>query len=122
GLLDALARFLLWGGVVAACARIAARLLRSSLTGLAHVVWDGGAGLALLIALVLTIGLVPGGFGPIVLRCLLVALMGVAAVLARTDRVARFRGEIGPVVPGLIVVAVAGLAWDRVPPVFFDAR
>lgn len=121
---DALARALFWPVVLAACARLAARALRSRLTGLPHLVWDGGAGLAVLIALLIATGLLPGGFEPNTLRVLLAVVVVAGAWAARRDPVRRLRGGEFPSLGGLllVVVAIAGLFWDRVPPVFFDTR
>jgi hypothetical protein len=128
GLVDVVARVFFWGLVVLACARLAGRLSGSRLTGLAHVVWDGAVGLALLIALVLAAGVVPGGFHAATVRLVLLAWVGLAALATYSDPRARFRGAWGADTPTrgfallLIVVALPGLAWDRVPPVFFDTR
>jgi Dolichyl-phosphate-mannose-protein mannosyltransferase len=128
GFLDGGERVTFWGLLFAACARLAARVLRSRLTGLPHLVWDGAAGLALLIALLLVIGLLPGGFRPTTVRLVLTTVVLAGGILASSDPVARFKGSerpdasTGGLVALLVVLAVVGLAWDRVPPVFFDTR
>ena len=62
GLIDTMGRLVFWGLILTACARLGARAVGSRLTGMAHIAWDGAAGLALLIALLLIVGLLPGGF------------------------------------------------------------
>lgn len=128
GLVDGATRVFFWGLILVVCARLAARTVGSRLTGLGHLVWDGAAGLAILIALLLAIGLVPGGYRAATVRGGLAALTALAALAAWTDPVSRFRvvdrtdGPTRGLVVLLLVLGVAGLAWDRVPPVFFDSR
>ena len=127
-MVDGAARVPFWGLVLASCARLAARGMRSRLTGLAHLAWDGSAGLALLIALLIAIGSLPGGFRGEVVRSVVAVLVASGAVAAWSDPVSRFARRQGAPTshPGLMLVlalfTVAGLLWDRVPPVFFDAR
>jgi hypothetical protein len=127
GLGRSVGRAAFWAAVIVACARLAAWGLRSRLRGLSHLVWDGTAGLALLIGVLLLVGLVPGAFRPAVLAAMLAGLGLLAAWRLRADPVPRFRSA-GPPDPWCIglawlltVVAIVGLAWDRVPPVFFDS-
>ena len=128
GFVDGAGRVAFWGILFAAGARLAARVLHSRLTGWAHLVWDGGAGLALLIALVLAVGLLPGGFRATTVWLVLTAFVLVGGVSTWSDPVARFKraerpdASTGGLVALLVVLAVVGLTWDRVPPVFFDTR
>lgn len=126
--IDSALRVAFWGLLLCACARLAARALGSRLTGLAHVAWDGACGLVALISLFLFVGMIPGGFGAGVVRSLAGIVIVIGAVAAWSDPLARFRktshnepGDRG-VLPLLLVVAIAGLLCDRIPPVFFDAR
>jgi len=128
GLLDASARVAFWAVVLLGGARLAAWATGSRLAGLAHVVWDGAAGLVVLTVVLLVVGLVPHGFEATTVRVTLAAFVGAAALRARLDPLARFRERAAPDVAtrrfalALLAVAMAGLVWDRVPPVFFDAR
>ena len=121
------ARAAFWGSVLAVAAVIGARLTRSRLTGLSHVVWDGAAGLPVLIVAWLLVGFLPGGFARAPIAGVLLAAAAMAAVLLfAATREARDAGPPAAGAPGAIAlalgiaVAFAGLAWDRVPPVFFD--
>ena len=128
---SALARAGFWAAVVVVAARLGAALTRSRLSGCAHLVWDGAAGLPVLMSAWLVVGLVPGGFarGPIVI------VLSTAAVLAAASAWRdRTKGDGGAALPSaaaagaagaaagaiLCLVLCIGLAWDRVPPVFFD--
>ena len=125
---DAFARIAFWSGLWLAGARLAAWAVGSRLTGLAHVAWDGSAGLAVLIAVLLLVGLLPHGFHPTTVRVVLVLFAGVALVRARLDPRARFGGgvELDGATRGFVLllvgVAAVVLVWNRVPPVFFDSR
>jgi len=128
GAADAAGRVAFWGLVLASGARVAGRITGSRLTGLSHLAWDGGAGLALVSAVLLVVGLVPGGFRETTVRCVLAAIVAAGGWLGRKDPLARFRrgrandGSADALLLLLVLVAVASLFWDRVPPVFFDAR
>jgi len=128
GLLDAVARVAVWGLILVSCARLAARIVGSRLTGLAHVIWDGATGLAGLIVLLLVVGLVPGGFRPVSVHFVLLVVVAAAAYTVTKDPVARFRTPQHVDAPSrgvillLLGLLLAGLAWDRVPPSFFDTR
>ncbi|MHC4179252.1 MAG: glycosyltransferase family 39 protein, partial [Planctomycetota bacterium] len=118
--IDLVLRVAFWGLLLLAAARISARLIGSRLTGLAHLAWDGTAGLALLVGVLLAVGLVPGGFQAVTIGAVVTVVLVAGALLARRDPVRRFAGiEIHALIP-IGLVAVAGLFWNRVPPVFFD--
>lgn len=124
----ALLRAGFWTLVVAAAARVGAALTRSRLRGLPHLLWDGAAGLPALVALWLVVGFLPGGFGRVPILLVLGGFVALAIVLARRDAVSRLHDpDAEPTgLPGLLAaalvtaIAAVGLAWDRVPPVFFD--
>ena len=128
GALDAFARIAFWSGLWLAGARLAAWAVGSRLTGLAHLVWDGMAGLTLLVFVLLAVGLLPHGFHGTTVRVVLVLFAGTAVVRARLDPRPRFaeRAALDPATRGfvllLLAVAAAVFVWNRVPPVFFDAR
>ena len=115
-----------WGAILFATARIAAWAIGSRLRGLAHLTWDGAAGLPILFGAQTAIGLLPGGFRRQSVWGLLTLLLIAAAVIAWRDTVSRFRRAGAPSRAtqafGVMVsvVAFAGLAWNRVPPLFFD--
>lgn len=128
GFVDGAARIGFWAIVFASCARLAARVVRSRLTGLSHFIWDGASGLAMLMALLLAVGLLPGGFRVAAVRGVVATVIAAGALLALSDTESRFRasgkpdGESRWILMLLLAVAIAGLLWNRVPPVFFDAR
>jgi hypothetical protein len=124
-LASAVTRVTLWAAVLWSCATLFGRATGSNLRGLAHLTWDGAAGLAVFIGLLVAVGQIPGMFraGP---------LIGLVAVLFLASLgLSRFSGRIRPAtapndtatVAWLILAGVAavGLIWNRVPPVFFDS-
>lgn len=117
-LAGAIARVAFWGLVLVVAARLGALLTGSRLAGLAHLAWDGAVGLAMLIAAWLVVGLFPGGFT----RASIFAVLGVAGAVAFSRRgTASLYGASGAFGPCLLAtIGLAGLAWDRVPPLFFD--
>jgi hypothetical protein len=126
GLVDSLARVGFWALILVAAARIGAWVVRSREAGLAHLAWDGAAGLGLLIACWLGVGLLPGGFRPVTIVAVF-SIFGVLALFrARHDSVARFDGLLNASASATWVTAcvalliAAGLVWNRVPVLFFD--
>ncbi len=123
-MLDPFLRLLFWIALFCGAARIGAWVTGSRLRGIAHLAWDGLAGLPVVMAAWLALGLLRFD------RLSVVAAASVsAAVVAyrvRTDPVARFR-DSRPDRPAwiagalLAVVAIAGLAWNRVPVLFYDS-
>ena len=81
-------------GLWVAAARIGARLVGSRLTGLAHLAWDGTAGLALLTGIALAVGLLPGGFTAPALLGLAAAIVAAALLAWRGDPLRPFCGAL----------------------------
>jgi hypothetical protein len=120
----AVARVVLWAAVLWSCATLFGRASGSSLRGLAHLTWDGAAGLAVFIGLLVGVGQVPGVFRPGPLIGLVVILLIVALGIARfTRRASPAALSSAPGVTWVVLACVAavGLVWNRVPPVFFDS-
>lgn len=118
-----LVRIALWGSVLLVSAELAGTVARSRLTGLSHLVWDGAAGLGVVMGIVLWFGTVPGLYRPRPLLLLVLALSALAMVARHRRRAApRDRPRPWPLagVAVLIAVATLGLIWSRVPSVFFD--
>ena len=119
-------RPLFWGLTLWAAARLGAWTSGSRLTGIAHLAWDGLTGMALFMGALLAGGMVPGGFrAPVI-----VVVLGIAVVLATVralrDPVRRFPprrpGAAGTAAIVLLaLIVLAGLWWNRVPPLFFDS-
>jgi len=123
-----LARLLLGSAVVILSGGLGRLLARPALAGLSRLAWDTASGLPIFIGILLVVGQVPGGFAAAPL--LAVTALGLVAVLV----LARFgpqerRDETAPpwttvarwiTLVILAVTLIAGLAWDRVPSVFFD--
>lgn len=126
-MIDLPLRIAFWALVLFAASRIGAWITGSRLRGLAHLAWDGAAGLPLLVAVILAAGLLPGGFRPVVPPVLVACAVLVAVVRAWSDPVQRFpgRGRASGATIGAVallgLVALAGLAWNQVPPLFFDS-
>jgi hypothetical protein len=126
GLIDIALRSGFWGLLLLASARLAAWGVGSRLTGLAHLAWDGTAGLGLLVGVLLAAGLLPGGFRVATISAVLGGGVVLAILRARVDPVSRLARSpststaVGWLTPLLVVVTVGGLAWNRVPPLFFD--
>ena len=124
--IDLCSRVLFWSLLYLAAARIGAWVTRSELRGLAHLAWDGLAGLPLLIAAWLALGLLR--FDRTMVLLVSVGFAGLAIARLRKDPVRRFRGA-KPVLRGattallltLAVVAAVGLFWNRVPVLFYDS-
>ncbi len=125
GLFAASGRLAFWGCVWAAAARLAARALGSRMRGLAHLAWDGAAGLALLTAAFVALGLIPGGFRAGTLVVATIMLWGAGGVLAWRDPISRVAALRTAASRGFVVllslVVAAALAWNRVPPLFYDS-
>jgi len=121
----AVPRVALWAVVLWSCATLFGRATGSSLRGLAHLTWDGAAGLAVFIGLLVAVGQIPGMFrvGPLI--GLVAVLFVAAAALSRSSR--RVPSAAAPTdtatVAWLVLAGVAavGFIWNRVPPVFFDS-
>jgi hypothetical protein len=124
-IVDALMRLLFWGAIYLAAARVGGWLTRSSRQGVAHLAWDGLAGLAMVIAVWMTVGLFR--FDRLTVVAVAVVLVGLALWRARGESRLRLLGEahvprstvLACVVLALIVFI--GLAWNRVPVLFFDS-
>jgi len=126
-LLDTFLRLLFWSAFYLGAARVGAWLTASRLRGVAHLAWDGLTGLPVLIAAFLTVGLFR--FDRASIATLLGILLVATALHVRRDRVPRFV----PFVPdstnratwigiGLVLATIAvGLAWNRVPVLFYDS-
>jgi hypothetical protein len=117
-----------WWAVLFLCATLAGRALRSRLRGLAHLAWDGAAGLAVYMGGWLALGQIPGAFRPSVIfaatALLLVAAAGLRWLRPAGDGEKNSWGLPGvpswPVAALLGAIAIVGLLWSQVPPVFFD--
>lgn len=125
--LDLILRLLFWSAFYLGAARVGAWLTGSRLRGMAHLAWDGLTGLPVLMAVGLTIGLFR--FDPPTIAVSFALLIGITAFRARADPVARFAGVLPEasdratwLAIGLLVVTIAvGLAWNRVPVLFYDS-
>ena len=124
-ILDALLRLLFWGAIYLAAARVGSWMTRSSRRGIAHLAWDGLAGLAILIAAWLTVGMFR--FDRFALGGVAAALIGIALWRARGESRLMRRDTASLPLPtkvacGVIaLVVLLGLAWSRVPVLFFDS-
>jgi hypothetical protein len=124
---DPVLRLLFWSAFYFGAARIGAWLTRSELRGIAHLAWDGLTGLPVLIAAWLAIGLFRFDRPSIAVSFAL--LLGITVLRVWIDPVARFtsiklHATDRPtwVAIGLLVAMVAvGLAWNRVPVLFYDS-
>jgi hypothetical protein len=124
--IDLCTRLLFWTLVYVAAARIGAWISRSELRGLAHLAWDGLAGLPPVIAAWLALGLVR--FDRTTVGAGVAALLVVAALRAWRDPVARFHGtsfrgsrSARSAIALLAGIVLLGLSWDRVPVLFYDS-
>ncbi len=122
--LDPFLRLLFWGFFFLAAARIGAWLTGSRLRGLAHIAWDGLAGLPVLIAAFLAIGL--ARFDRPMVFATSAWILAIALARAYRDPVPRFADRTTEratkVALGCLVgLLVAGLAWNRVPVLFYDS-
>ena len=123
-----LARLLLGGAVVVLSGGFGRLLARPALAGLSRLAWDTASGLPVFIGILLVVGQVPGGFASApLLTATALCLLAVLALARFGPRVRR--DETAPPATGaarwitlaiLAVTLIAGLAWDRVPSVFFD--
>ena len=123
-----LARILLGSAVVVLSGGLGRLFARSALSGLSRLAWDTACGLPIFIGILLVAGQIPGGFAfaPLVgvtVLCLIGALL-LARFGARgpgDEAAAPWAGAARWIVLVILAVTlVAGLAWDRVPSVFFD--
>ena len=125
--LDPFLRLLFWSAFYLGAARVGAWLTGSRLRGIAHLAWDGLAGLPALMAACLTIGLFR--FDRASMLASFALLLTITAFRMRLDPVARFTGvkalstdRATWIAIGLLVALVAvGLAWNRVPVLFYDS-
>lgn len=123
-----LLRLLLGCAVWTLSAGLGRLLARRPLGGLSRFAWDAASGLPVFIAILLVVGQIPGAFAFAPLAATTALCLIAVLSLVRFGR-RSLRDEAAPFGPGaarrltLVLLAttlVAGLAWDRVPSVFFD--
>ena len=128
GWMGLLVRLLLGGAVVVLSGCLGRLFARPALAGLSRLAWDTASGLPVFIGVLLIVGQFPGGFAFAPLLATTVVCLVAVLALARFGPRER-RDEASPpwttvarwiILAILAVTLVAGLAWDRVPSVFFD--